>query len=234
MINLYSLVLWLMLPVFVESFTFPRAHVVRIRVSNVKLRQQQLPSLQLLRVGHNADNQVAGSPSLSPAQLASSFSTIVIVAAILKSLGLRSQADRIISASFRMSVQLSLIGACMSPLFAFTSSSPWKLTAWVMFIAAVASKEAVARSKYTYKRQFVDSFISILGGVGLTLLHLIAFVLGRRSLVKINAQTVIPIAGMLFGNALTKNIFFKTIWKTLTELSLDCRVVHPFGKDACQ
>ena len=165
-----------MLPVFVESFSFPRAHVVRIRTtSDAKLRQQQLSSLQLLRGGHNADNQVAGSPSLSPIQLASSFSTIVIVATILKSLGLKSQASRIISSSFRMSAQLSIIGACMSPLFAFTSSSPWKLTAWVMFIAAVASKEAVARSKYTYKRQFVDSFISILGGVGLSLLHLIAF-----------------------------------------------------------
>jgi putative ABC transport system permease protein len=80
-----------------------------------------------------------------------------------------------------------------------------------MFIAAVASKEAVARSKYTYKRQFVDSFISILSGVGLTLLHLIAFVLGRRSLVKINAQTVIPIAGMLFGNALTAASLTKNI-----------------------
>ena len=110
-----------------------------------------------------------------------------------------------------MSAQLSIIGACMSPLFAFTSSSPWKLTAWVMFIAAVASKEAVARSKYTYKRQFVDSFISILGGVGLTLLQLFAFVLGRRSLVKINAQTVIPIAGMLFGNALTAASLTKNI-----------------------
>ena len=211
MVNLHRLLWFMVMPVLVESFTFPRPHVVRIRVSNVKLRQQQLPSLQLLRGGHNADNHVAGSPSLSPAQLASSFSTIVIVAAILKSLGLKSQANRIISASFRMSVQLSLIGACMSPLFAFTSSSPWKLTAWVMFIAAVASKEAVARSKYTYKRQFVDSFLSILGGVGLTLLHLLAFVLGRRSLVKINAQTVIPIAGMLFGNALTAASLTKSI-----------------------
>lgn len=47
--------------------------------------------------------------------------------------------------------------------------------------------------------------------MGLTLLHLIAFVLGRRSLVKINAQTVIPIAGMLFGNALTAASLTKNI-----------------------
>ena len=51
-----------------------------------------------------------------------------------------------------------------------------------------------------------DCFLAIFGGVGLTLLHLVTCVLHppfsptRNS---VSAQTIIPIAGMLLGNALT-------------------------------
>lgn len=209
----------------VAAFTAPKARVRTISNANQFYQQQQLlllhrgiSSLQLFSGKHasatiaQSASAVVPSPSLGPIQLATSFSTILLVAAILKLLGLKSQARRIIFAASRMSAQLMVIGALLAPLFAYTSSSPWKLAVWVTFIAAVASKEAVLRSKYTYKKQLLDSFISILGGVGLTLLHLVLFVLGRgNAAVQINAQTIIPIAGMLFGNALTAASLAKKI-----------------------
>ena len=206
LIRLVSIII-ILVPGFVAAFTFPKPF------SNANLLYQReqhhsLPSLQLFTGKHAAaitqSTSAVVSPSLGPIQLASSFSTVVLVATILQLLGLKSQARRIIAAASRMSIQLLFIGAFLAPLFVYTSSSPWKLAAWVTFIAAIASKEAVSRSRYSYKKQYLDSFISILGGVGLTLLHLVLFVLGRSSsTIKINAQTVIPIAGMLFGNALT-------------------------------
>jgi len=86
----------------------------------------------------------------------------------------------------------------LTPLFTYASTSPLKISIWISIVAAIASKEAVSRSKYTYKGQMKDCFIAILSGVGITLVHLVAC---TRS--KINAQTIIPVAGMLFGNALS-------------------------------
>ncbi len=153
----------------VAAFTFPKALVRTNFNANLFHQRQQynsLPPLQLFTGKHVAaiakSTSAAVSPSLGPFQLASSFSTVVLVAVVLKLLGLKSQARRIITAASRMSVQLLLIGSLLTPLFAYTSSSPWKLAAWVTFIAAVASKEAVCRSKYAYKKQFLDSFVSIL------------------------------------------------------------------------
>lgn len=48
--------------------------------------------------------------------------------------------------------------------------------------------------------------MAIFGGVGLTLAHLVAFVLHppfSNTKMTMNAQTIIPIAGMLFGSALS-------------------------------
>lgn len=106
-----------------------------------------------------------------------------------------------------MSGQLSLVGLfVLTPLFAFAASSPWKIAAWVSFVALVASREAASRSKYTYDGQMGDCLLALLGGVGLTLIHLVTCVLHRPfspSKISFSAQTIIPIAGMLFGNALS-------------------------------
>eukprot|EP00985_Skeletonema_marinoi_P012327 scaffold5931_cov120-Skeletonema_marinoi.AAC.1 len=160
------------IPGFVAAFTVPKARVGTISNANLFYQRQQHhnhASLQLFNGKHAAaiaqSTSAIVTPSLGPTQLASSFSTVVLVATILKLLGLNSQARRIIAAASRMSAQLLVIGAFLAPLFAYTSSSPWKLAAWVTFIAAVASKEAVSRSQYTYRKQFLDSFISILGGM---------------------------------------------------------------------
>ena len=137
--------------------------------------------------------------TLTPSQLISSSSTIIITALILRILGLNEQSTKIINAASRMSIQLIIMGVfLLTPLFTYASTSPLKISIWISIVAAIASKEAVSRSKYTYKGQMRDSFIAILSGVGITLVHLLACIKA-----KINAQTIIPVAGMLFGNALS-------------------------------
>ena len=79
---------------------------------------------------------------------------------------------------------------------------------WIILVAFLASREASSRSRYSYDGQMMDCFFAVVGGVGLTLCHLTAFVLRRPFSVAPStpywkAQTIIPIAGMLFGNALS-------------------------------
>ena len=111
----------------VVAFTFPKARVRTNFNANLFHQRQQhnsLPSLQLFTGKHAAaiakSSSAVVSPSLGPFQLASSFSTVVLVAVILKLLGLKSQARRIIAAASRMSAQLLLIGSFLSHLFAYT------------------------------------------------------------------------------------------------------------------
>jgi len=137
--------------------------------------------------------------TLTPSQLISSSSTIIITALLLRILGLNDQSSKIINAAGRMSLQLTIMGVfLLTPLFAFASTSPLKISIWISIVAAIASKEAISRSKYTYKGQMKDCFIAILSGVGITLIHLMACIKA-----KINAQTIIPMSGMLFGNSLS-------------------------------
>eukprot|EP00970_Alexandrium_tamarense_P004929 scaffold808_cov196-Alexandrium_tamarense.AAC.66 len=79
--------------------------------------------------------------------------------------------------------------------------------AWVTIVAGLAAREGSSRSNYSYDGQLSDCFIAILGGVGLTLLHLVTCILrlpfNNNKQTHFNAQVIIPIAGMLFGNALS-------------------------------
>ena len=147
------------------------------------------------------------SSSLYPAQLASSVSTILVTASLLRILNLRAQSRQVASAAARMSVQLVVMGTfVLTPLFSFVSASPPKIAAWISVVAALAAREAVSRSKYTYRGQMGDCFVAILGGVGLTLAHLVTCVLrppSSTSRTIASAETIIPIAGMLFGSALS-------------------------------
>jgi ABC-type iron transport system FetAB permease component len=145
--------------------------------------------------------------SLNPAQLISSMSTIILTASLLRMLNLNAQSSRILISATRMSVQLVVMGLfVLTPLFAFASTSPWRIASWITVVAILASREAKSRSKYTYNGQMRDCFLAIFGGVGLTLAHLVAFVLHppfSNTKMTMNAQTIIPIAGMLFGSALS-------------------------------
>ena len=107
-------------------------------------------------------------PSLGASQLASSLSTVLLTALLLRSIGLRAQSSRVLRAAARMSGQLAIMGMfVLTPLFAYASSSPWKISLWVSFVAAVASREAASRSKYAYDGQVVDCLLALVGGVGL-------------------------------------------------------------------
>jgi ABC-type iron transport system FetAB permease component len=147
------------------------------------------------------------SSSLNPAQLASSVSTVLVTASLLRILNLRAQSRQMASAAARMTLQLVVMGTfVLTPLFSFVSASPSKILGWLSIVAVLAAREAVSRSKYTYGGQMGDCFLAIFGGVGLTLAHLVTCVLHppfspTRTIA--SAETIVPIAGMLFGSALS-------------------------------
>jgi len=173
-----------------------------------KVHPKFLTSLPITSLKSNQYDAPSTTPSLQPSQLASSLSTVVFTAIVLKMLGLRLQSNRTLTAAARMSVQLMCVGMILSPLFSFASFHPWRITAWISLVAFLAAREAATRSKYAYRGQKRDCFIAMFSGVGFTLLHLISFAL-RPSLSSsslespLNAQTIIPISGMLFGNSLS-------------------------------
>ncbi|KAL9190622.1 hypothetical protein ACHAXT_000328 [Thalassiosira profunda] len=106
-----------------------------------------------------------------------------------------------------MSLQLSVMGIfILTPLFAYAGASPWKIATWIGIVAVLASKEAKNRSSYTYRGQMRDYLVAIGGGVGFTLLHLVTCILNppfSPKRINSSAHTIVPIAGMLFGNALS-------------------------------
>lgn len=102
-------------------------------------------------------------------------------------------------ASLRMTVQLLLIGYLLK--WIFTLQSPWLVLAVTLGMTVLAGQSAMARTKRRYQGMFWNSFVSIFASsaliVGVTVVGII------RIEPWYNPQYIIPILGMVLGNALT-------------------------------
>jgi putative ABC transport system permease protein len=105
---------------------------------------------------------------------------------------------QLLVASFRMVVQLLLLGQILHWIFAL--ESPWLILAVLVFMSAVAGFSAVGRTKSRYPRIFLNSLLS----VGLASMIVGSF--GVFAIFRLEpwyqAQYVIPIIGMMLGNIL--------------------------------
>lgn len=103
------------------------------------------------------------------------------------------------------------------------SPSPAALQPDVLFMILAATKESISRLKYTYKYQTLVTFLAIL--LSTTIIGLFVFVFIVRPHPRWDPQYVIPICGMLMGNAingisLTNRILSEQLMEGSREIEL--------------
>ncbi|MFH2141685.1 MAG: ABC transporter permease [Bacteroidota bacterium] len=105
-------------------------------------------------------------------------------------------------ASARMAVQLILVGIYLEYLFVWNYG--WINSAWVMIMIIVASFTTSRKSGLKNKFFFIPNFLAIL----ISIVIVDAFFLGYiiRLDYVFDARYLIPITGMILGNALQNNI----------------------------
>ena len=135
---------------------------------------------------------------ISVAQLfiASALLAVNLGTSALLKLGL---GRRLVVAAARMVAQLLLVGFILEWLFSLRQPVPIVLVALLM--ATLASVAAVRRTKRRFPRIYLDSLLSILVGAALVSGFGVAGVL--RIDPWFDPQYLIPLLGMILGNALT-------------------------------
>ena len=122
----------------------------------------------------------------------------------LSLVGLPSLARSLAVAATRCTLQLYLIGGFVLTNFLITSSAKsWLIMSWIIFTGCLAAQEAASRVEYTYPRLQAQLTMSLLLSGSLVLgATLILRILGPLE-PWFQPRTWIPVAGMLYGNALT-------------------------------
>jgi putative ABC transport system permease protein len=98
----------------------------------------------------------------------------------------------------RMLIQLMLIGYALN--FIFSADSQWIILLVLMFMLVAASWIGLNTLPVDPKSLFIYSFVAILCGGGLTLAFISQWVLHADPWYQ--PQVIIPIAGMIFSNAM--------------------------------
>lgn len=149
-----------------------------------------------------------GSSLPTPLGLRQVVSAVALVALTggigLFRLGLKDLAKHMMVACARCTLQLQLLGGILLQwLLAPTSRQPWwVISAWVVGVGVLGAQEAYGRLEYAYAKLRQHMTMSFLVG-GLSVL---AIAMQLRLFGTLHPwyqpQTLIPVAGMLFGNCL--------------------------------
>ena len=118
--------------------------------------------------------------------------------------GLPSLARSLAVAATRCTLQLYLIGGFVLTNFLITSgATSWMIMSWIIFTGCLGAQEAASRVEYTYPMMQAQLTLSLLLSGFLVLGATLALrILGPLE-PWFQPRTWIPVAGMLFGNALT-------------------------------
>ncbi|KAE8692466.1 Protein ALUMINUM SENSITIVE 3 [Hibiscus syriacus] len=117
---------------------------------------------------------------------------IAVILSFMQTLGLEKE---MVYSIFRAFVQLSIIGFVLQFIFN-QANSGWIILAY-LFMVSVAGYTAGQRAKHVPRGKYVAG-VSILAGTALTM-----FVLVALNVFPFTPRYIIPIAGMMVGNAMT-------------------------------
>ena len=145
-------------------------------------------------------------------------------------------------AVIRMTVQLLFVGFYLQIVFRYNNASLNLL--WILVMVTVADISILRGCKLSTKRFLLPVFAALLVGTGIPVLVFVRPILQRESW--LDAQYVIPLAGMVLGNCLRadiiglKNFYHaisvnrKAYHQSLAEGAKLSEALHPYFCDALQ
>lgn len=133
---------------------------------------------------------------IAPLNLALAFVPVLLVIAILWKWSL--QAGNAVYAIFRMLIQLLLVGYILTTIFA--AEQAWIVVAVMLVMVIAASWIALGTVKQKRKQLYLQGFVSIGLGGGLTLLLVTQLVISLDPWFE--PRYMIPLAGMIFANSM--------------------------------
>ena len=144
------------------------------------------------------------------------------LAVVSHHMGLHLESPMVVGV-IRAFIQLSILGAILTPIFDWGTQQWWIVVAYAAFMVTFASHEASSRSKYYFKGLFVSILFSFFVNIGLVSLFSFGIVIQPTPVW--NPQYVIPIVGMLLGNcingvALAVNSLLNSYVEQATEIEI--------------
>ncbi len=142
----------------------------------------------------------------------------------------------------RMTVQLLFVGFYLQVVFRL--NHPWLNLGWMVAMVGVADGSILRGCKLSPRRFMVPLFVALLAGTAIPVLMFVGPILKRPGW--LDAQYVIPLAGMVLGNCLRADIIgLKTFYESIAKnekayhqsLAQGARLheaVHPYFRDAVQ
>lgn len=128
------------------------------------------------------------------------LSALLILINLILSILMQLRLERQLwTASLRMTVQLLLVGYILKWIFALQSA--WIVLAVALGMTLLAGQSAISRTKRRYRGMFWNCFVSIFASSALMIGAIVAGII--RVEPWYNPQYIIPILGMVLGNALT-------------------------------
>jgi len=155
----------------------------------------------------DAPNTAASNSSKLPAKLGlkqlcfGSALVVVFGGFFMTHMGLYQLARDLLFACVRATAQLFLLGALILQRL-FGTTKPAIVWTWIIGVGLLAAQEASSRVEYTYEKLGRHMTISVLtSGIGILSLALAGQVFGNIE-PWFQPRTLIPVAGMIFGNTL--------------------------------
>ena len=142
----------------------------------------------------------------------------------------------------RMTLQLLFVGLYLQVVFRL--NNPWLNLAWLLVMVGVADGSILRGCRLSLRRFVAPLFIALLVGTAIPVLAFVGPILQRPNW--LDAQYVIPLAGMVLGNCLRADIiglkhFYEGILKSekayhqsLAQGASLHEAVHPYFRDALQ
>lgn len=128
------------------------------------------------------------------------LAAMLILINLILSIALQLRLERQLwIASLRMTVQLLLIGYILKWIFAL--QSPWLVLTVTLGMTILAGQSAISRTKRRYSGIFWNCFVSIFASSALIIGVIVTGII--RVVPWYSPQYIIPILGMVLGNALT-------------------------------
>jgi len=139
-------------------------------------------------------------PLVGPAELSLAALPVLATAVLLRALRLRPLSRSVLLSSARLSLQLLLFGGALLRYLFRPRASPLPVLLWIALASTIAAREAAVRVPHTYAGMGRDCAAASAVGVGAVLLYARAFIL-RDATPFWSGAAVVPLAGILYGNA---------------------------------